>query len=76
MDQIINKYTNGEVTVVWKPSLCGHSNRCFLGLPEVFDPGERPWVNPNGATTEQIIKQVRKCPRGALSYILNNKEEK
>ena len=25
----------------------------------------------DGATTEQIIEQVKKCPSGALSYIKN-----
>jgi len=25
----------------------------------------------DGATTEKIVEQVRKCPSGALSYFLN-----
>ena len=29
-------YTNGEVTIVWKPALCTHSRRCWTGLPDVF----------------------------------------
>jgi uncharacterized Fe-S cluster protein YjdI len=33
--------------------------------------GSNPWINPLGATTEEIIKQVKKCPSGALSYNLN-----
>jgi hypothetical protein len=40
-------------------------------LIEVFNPRERPWVKMDGATTERIIEQVRKCPSGALSYYLN-----
>lgn len=28
----------------------------------------------DGATTEKIIEQVRKCPSGALSYYLNAEE--
>ncbi len=71
---IIKKYDNGEVTVVWKPGLCIHSTICFNGLPQVFDPVNRPWVDVNGACTEDIIKQVKQCPSGALSYILSNKE--
>jgi uncharacterized Fe-S cluster protein YjdI len=27
----------------------------------------------DGATTEQIIEQVKKCPSGALSYFENDK---
>ena len=67
-----HKYSNGEVTVVWKPEICMHSTICFKGLHEVFDPQKRPWININGASTERIVEQVRKCPSGALSYFMNN----
>lgn len=68
------KYTNGEVTVVWKPGLCQHSKICWTGLIEVFDPRIKPWINMNGADTERIIAQVEKCPSGALSYFRNKDE--
>lgn len=71
MKDITKKYTNGEVTVVWKPKQCIHSAICFKGLPNVFNPQNRPWVTPEGATTEQIINQVNQCPSGALSYYKN-----
>ncbi len=61
------KYTSDKVTVVWKPKLCIHSAICFKGLPEVFNPKVRPWVNINGADAAQIIAQVGRCPSGALS---------
>jgi uncharacterized Fe-S cluster protein YjdI len=64
-------YTNDEVTVVWKPKLCIHSTICWKGLLEVFNPKERPWIKMKGASTERIIGQVRLCPSGALSYIMN-----
>src|ERR1041384_1608334 len=65
-------YANDEMTVVWKPKMCIHSTLCWKGLIEVFNPRERPWIKMNGATTERIIEQVRKCPSGALSYFINN----
>ena len=71
MKDITKKYTNGEVTIVWKPDTCIHSAICFKGLGEVFDPQKRPWITPEGASTERIIEQVKKCPSGALSYYLN-----
>ena len=71
MKDITKKYTNGEVTVVWKPDMCIHSAICFRGLGEVFDPQKRPWVNPQGASTDQIVSQIKKCPSGALSYFMN-----
>ena len=66
------KYTNGEVTVVWKPKTCIHSTICWKGLIEVFDPREKPWVKMDGAGTERIVEQVKKCPSGALSYFMND----
>lgn len=72
---LTKKYTNGEVTVVWKPKLCIHSAICYTGLPEVFDPDKRPWVTPNDATTDAIISQVNECPSGALTFFMNDEEE-
>ncbi len=66
------KYTNGEVTIVWKPDVCIHSGNCVRGLPTVFDVRKRPWITPQGATTEEIIAQVNKCPSGALSWFRNS----
>lgn len=66
-----HKYTNGEVTVIWKPNVCIHSTLCWKGLLDVFNPRERPWIKMDGASTERIIEQVRQCPSGALSYMLN-----
>ena len=71
---ITKKYTNGEVTVVWKPNTCIHSTICWkgvTGLPEVFDPRRRPWITMEGADTARIVEQVKKCPSGALSFYMN-----
>jgi uncharacterized Fe-S cluster protein YjdI len=64
-------YTNGEVSIVWKKDLCTHSTRCWHELGEVFKPGDRPWIKPEGASTEKIISQVKRCPSGALTYFMN-----
>jgi uncharacterized Fe-S cluster protein YjdI len=71
MKDITKKYTNGEVTIVWKPGECIHSTICFRGLGEVFDPRKRPWVTPEHTSTDRIIEQIKKCPSGALSYYMN-----
>ncbi|MBK5278236.1 MAG: (4Fe-4S)-binding protein [Bacteroidia bacterium] len=71
MKDITKKYTNGEVTIVWKPGMCMHSEVCFHGLGEVFDPRKRPWITPESSNTERIVDQVKKCPSGALSYYMN-----
>lgn len=75
MPKSTHKYTNGEITIVWKPGTCIHSTLCWKGLNAVSNPGKRPWIDPNGATTDQIIDQVHKCPSGALSYYMNADED-
>lgn len=77
MKDITKKYTNGEVTIVWKPETCIHSTLCWKGadgLKDVFNPAEKPWIKPEGASTERIVEQVKKCPSGALSFYYNNSE--
>lgn len=58
--------------MVWKPKVCIHSTVCWKELLQVFDPRSKPWIRMEGAGTERIIEQVRKCPSGALSYFMNN----
>lgn len=68
-------YTNDGLTVHWKPEICQHSTICWkksTGLPEVFNPKERPWITLQGADNERIIEQVKKCPSGALRYTLDS----
>ncbi len=66
------KYSNGEVTIVWKPELCVHSGICVRGLPGVFDPKRRPWIDTAAASTTELIEQVGRCPSGALSLELQS----
>jgi uncharacterized Fe-S cluster protein YjdI len=73
-ETLVKHYSNGEVTVVWKPGTCIHSTVCWkqaTGLPEVFNPREKPWIKIGGAPTQRIIDQVKKCPSGALSFFMN-----
>lgn len=67
----IKEYSNGEITIIWKPALCIHSGRCVSGLPEVFNKANHPWTNANGASSEDIINQIHVCPSKALTYKKN-----
>ena len=74
-NEIIKQYTNGELTIVWKPAACIHSRNCWnavTGMPQVFDPRKRPWITmENGPSSAEIAAQVRRCPSGALSTYYN-----
>ncbi|WP_462250370.1 (4Fe-4S)-binding protein [Ekhidna sp.] len=68
----IKEYESEDLTVVWQPEKCIHSENCFNGLSSVFNPNERPWVNVNGAPDKSIKEVIDKCPSGALSYRMKN----
>jgi len=72
----VKEYSNGETTVVWEAEKCIHSAICAKGLPEVFQPRERPWIKIDAVSTETIINQVKQCPSGALRYYMNAEEDK
>lgn len=70
------EYSNGELTVVWKPGLCIHAGECVKRLPTVYKPKEKPWISIENAGTDALIKQINACPSGALSYYLNEEKIK
>ena len=63
----MKEYKKGDVTILWEPKKCIHSGICVKGLPKVFKPKERPWIQTDSASEEELRSQVLKCPSGALS---------
>lgn len=61
-------YQGQDITVTFDMSRCIHARNCFLKLPEVFDPSQRPWVQPDKASAEDIAAMIRTCPSGALAF--------
>ena len=75
MGEIKKEYTNGDLTVVWKPRLCIHSEICVKTLPNVYKPKEKPWIQAENATVDELIAQIDKCPSAALTYYKKNESE-
>ncbi len=72
--EIIKEYSTEEITVIWKPKKCIHSEVCVKTLPEVYKPAEKPWIVPENASIEALKSQIDRCPSGALEYRLKNEE--
>jgi len=61
-------YSTDTITVHWDSTRCIHSGICTSTLPAVFDTGRRPWVDVAGASADNLIAAIERCPSGALSY--------
>lgn len=59
-------YEGRHVTVSFDAEVCRHSGNWARGLATVFDPGRKPWIEPDKATADDVVAQVAKCPSGAL----------
>ncbi|MEU7555781.1 (4Fe-4S)-binding protein [Streptomyces sp. NPDC044571] len=63
-------YNGQHITVTYETGRCLHAAECVRGLPEVFDTGLRPWIQPDGSDPERVAEVIRRCPSGALQYRL------
>ena len=72
----VKSYAGPGITIHDNRSVCVHAAECTKGLPKVFKYGERPWIDPAGASPQQTIELVRKCPSGALSYSVDGQAAK
>jgi len=70
----LDVYAGNDITIYDNRGVCSHRGYCTDELPSVFKGGKEPWIDPNGASIEDIIRICEKCPSGALSYGLPGKE--
>ncbi len=64
----VEDYAGKKITIHDDRGICSHAGFCTDGLPKVFRMGTEPWIDPDAETAEKIIRTIRKCPSGALSY--------
>lgn len=72
----LESYRAKGVTIHDNRALCAHAGRCTDGLPSVFKYQQEPWIDPAAGAIEEIIAVIRKCPSGALSYTIDEVDEK
>lgn len=62
------RYEGPDIRVTYDARRCIHAAECVRGLPGVFDPDRRPWIDAAAASAADVAAVVRRCPTGALSY--------
>ncbi len=62
-------YDGEKVSVTFDLARCIHAAECVRGLPDVFDPNRKPWVQPNNADADELLRVVERCPTGALKAV-------
>jgi CDGSH-type Zn-finger protein/truncated hemoglobin YjbI len=67
-------YRGLSLTVYDNRGICQHSGYCTDRLPLAFRVDQEPFVAPSGARMDEIVRAVRNCPSGALSYAIDNHE--
>jgi CDGSH-type Zn-finger protein len=67
-------YVGQQVTILDNRGICQHSGLCTDRVAGVFDAGGEPFVHPSGGRMDEIVRAVRDCPSGALSYAIDGVE--
>lgn len=68
----ILRYAGQEVTVTYNPLICSHAAECGRIAPEVFNPAQRPWVQPDKGSRNAVESVIAHCPSGALALALGD----
>jgi CDGSH-type Zn-finger protein len=69
-------YRGKAITIHDNRGTCAHIGHCTDGLPAVFRLRVEPWIDPTGASRDEIVATIRRCPSGALSYSLDGVEHR
>ncbi|MBN1534547.1 MAG: CDGSH iron-sulfur domain-containing protein [Spirochaetes bacterium] len=69
----VKSYRGAGITIHDNRGVCSHDAACIRCLPQVFRKELRPWIDPDGAVVEEIIRIIERCPSGALSYSIGGR---
>ncbi len=71
----LDRYQGRDVTILDNRGVCSHAGFCSDWLPAVWRLGVEPWIDPDAENSEDIVRIIRTCPSGALSYIENDQAQ-
>jgi CDGSH-type Zn-finger protein/truncated hemoglobin YjbI len=67
-------YVGLQVTIHDNRGICQHSGFCTDRLATAFRTDKEPFVAPSAGRMDELIRAVRDCPSGALSYSVDGVE--
>jgi CDGSH-type Zn-finger protein len=67
-------HTGRAITIFDNRGICSHAGFCTDGLKAVFRMKVEPWIDADGASVEEVVAAIEKCPSGALGYALDGVE--
>lgn len=68
MEEDLHEYHGKDIEVTYDHNRCIHVRECVEGLPGVFDPNQRPWIDADNADADEVARVIERCPTGALHY--------
>lgn len=68
MTDKLHVFETRDIVVTWSKARCIHAAECVRGLPDVFEPGRRPWVLPAEGEPDSVARVILRCPTGALHF--------
>ncbi len=71
-----DNYVGKDLTIHDNRGICSHAAVCSDQLAAVFKLGTEPWIDPDGASAEEVVTVVKRCPSGALSYSIGQVEHR
>ncbi len=69
-EEIIQKYEGKEINIVFNRSICSGAGNCVRNFPKIYKNASQDWINPDGASIDEVKNSIKQCPSGALSYEL------
>jgi CDGSH-type Zn-finger protein len=67
-------YGGLQVTIYDNRGICQHSGLCSVRLAAAFRTDKEPFVAASAGRMDELIRAVRDCPSGALSYAIDGAE--
>jgi CDGSH-type Zn-finger protein/uncharacterized Fe-S cluster protein YjdI len=68
----VDLYPGEKVDVQWDGRLCIHMGECGYAKGDLFVAGRQPWCQPDLVSLQDTIDVVKRCPSGALTYIVKD----